>query len=82
MLEIELIVDAADESDRLIPRPERPPVLLPGKRSGVAGLGLPGMLLWMARSASRGTDVLAGCRGQQQRGQYANANYQISRPLN
>jgi hypothetical protein len=52
------------------------------KRSGVAGFRLLSVLLRMALSASGGTDVLAGCHGEQQHGQQKTANYQMNRPLN
>lgn len=52
------------------------------KRTGVTGFGLLRILLGMAFSASGGTDVLAACRGKQQRGQYKATNYQMNRPLN
>ena len=41
-----------------------------GKRPRVTGFGLLGVLLRMTLPASGRTDVLAGCRGEQQRGQY------------
>ena len=53
-----------------------------GKRPRVTGFGLLGVLLRMALSASCGTDVLAGCRGEQQHDQQKTANYQMNRPLN
>lgn len=53
-----------------------------GKRPGMTGFGLLGILLGMACSARGGTDVLAGCRRKQQRGQQKQTNYQMNRPLN
>lgn len=48
----------------------------------MTGFGLLGILLGMACSARGGTDVLAGCRRKQQRGQQKQTNYQMNRPLN
>jgi hypothetical protein len=53
-----------------------------GKRPGVPGFRLLSVLFWMALRASGGTDVLAGCHREQQRGQYKTMNYQMNRPLN
>ena len=53
-----------------------------GKRARMAGFGLLGVLLGMTLAAGEGACVLAGCRGEQQRGQYDTATYQISLPLN
>ena len=83
MLEVILIVDAADEGDGLIAGPERPLALITKReRTGMPGLRLLGVLFWMALPAGCRTGVLAGCCLEKQRGQHETACYQISLPLN
>ena len=94
MLDVELAIDAADERYRLIARAKRPLAGRGGKTLGermvaskrkrmcVSRFGLLGVLLRIAFPAGSGADVLAGCRLQQQSGQYDTTYYQISLPLN
>lgn len=94
MLDVILIVDTADERNRLVARAKSPlacigreprtklVIATKGEGTSVPGLGLPGVLLRMTFPARWRACVLAGCCLEQQSGQYKTANYQISLPLN
>jgi hypothetical protein len=94
VLNIKLIVDTANKRYRLVSGAKGPLAgraretgcqrmfTSKGKRTGVTGFRLFGILLRMAFPAACGTGVLAGCCLEQQRGQHESTNYQMNRPLN